>query len=251
MGRLSARNNPTNLKEIDRNRISISVSEVAGQRYFTLSQLDLDGLDLADNLKVFCIARAGKTSRRFDMGTAKDWKKESLPLADLDRSESLRFRILLHEDGNPRLVASAEKLRLKDESQSESLLPMEPAELGQLLWRLDFSDEGPVLKYNATVFPSAAGVENYLPFGTLVLPEALRSVMGEIADDPLRLDDEGDPLSAWGGWLDAIGVGRPPKDVTDDDASKQSWCEEVVSVFCERHRFAARLAQELISEDRA
>jgi hypothetical protein len=218
-----------------------------GQRYFTLSQLNLDGLELADNLKVYCVARAGKTSRRFEMGTVKEWKKESLHLDGLDTSESLRFRIFLHEDGNPRLVASAENLRLKDESQSESLLPMEPADLGQLLWQLDIADEGPVLKFNRAVFPSAVGVENYLPFGALVLPEAFRRVMEEIAEEPSRLDDEGDPLSPWGIWLDRIGAGRPPKDAADDPASRKNWCSEAVGIFCERHRFAARLGQQLIS----
>lgn len=248
MGRLSARSNPTNLTEIDRKRVTISISEMDGKRYFTLSQLDLGDQDLADNLKVFCVARAGKTSRRFDMGTAKAWKKESLPLDGLDRSETLRFRLFLREDGKPRLVASAENLRLKDESQSESLLPMEPADLGQLLWKLDFTDDGPVLKFNRTVFPSAVGVENYLPFGALVLPEAFRRVMEEIAEDPSRLDDEGDSLSQWGGWLDRIGAGRPPEDAADDSASRENWCSEAVSIFCERHRFAGRLQQKLISE---
>lgn len=243
MGRLSARSNPTNLKEIPGSRINISVSEVAGQRYFTLSRLDLEGLDLAGILQVVCIPRAGKTSQRFEMGTVAAFRRDSIPLDDLDRTQSLRFRILLHEENNPQLVAAAESLRPMDDSQSESLLPMEPAELGERLWRLDVSEEGPVLKYNRMVFPSAAGVENYLPFAALVLSEALRRVMEEISEDPSRLDDEGDPLSAWSGWLDSIGAGRPSEN--KDEASE--WCDRVVDIFCEHHRFASRLALELKS----
>ena len=241
MGRVSTRSNPTNLIEIDKNRISILVSEVSGGRYFTLNRLDIGGLDLKGDLRVYCIAWAGKSSQRFDMGTIDLLKKDSFPLEELDRSESLRFRILLHEENKPLLMASAESLRPMDESQSESLLPMEPAELGQLVWRLDINEEGPVLKYNVSVFPSSAGIENYLPFGALVLPEALRKVMEEIAKSPSRLDDEGDILSAWANWLDSIGAGRPPGD--EDEA--QEWCNQVINTFCERHRFASRLVSEL------
>lgn len=241
MGRLSTRSNPTNLIEIAQNRISIVVTEVSGQRYFNLSRLDVGGLDLKGDLRVYCVARAGKTNQRFDIGTIDMLKKDSFTLDELDRSESLRFRILVHEEYKPLLVASAEGLCQMDESQSESLLPMEPAELGQLLWRLDVNEEGPVLKYNIAVFPSSAGIENYLPFGALVLPEALRKVMEEIAKQPSRLDDEGDILSVWANWLDSIGVGRP----SDDEDEALAWCNLVVNTFCERHRFASRLAMEL------
>jgi hypothetical protein len=150
----------------------------------------------------------------------------------------------LHDQGNPQLIASAEGLRPYGDTQSESLIPMEPADLGEQLWRLDINgDDGPVLKYNSTVFPSAAGVENYLPFSALVLPEAVRRIMQVIAREPPRLTDEGDVLSAWAGWLDAIGAGRPPEDGDEHEAAE--WCEQVVDKFCSRHVFATRFRTEL------
>ena len=243
MGRLSTRSNPTGLKEIEKRRIDILVSEIEGRRHFNLLKLDLSGMGLADDHRVVCVARAGKSSQRFEMGTVASCRKDNLLLDDLDRSELLRFRILIHADGSPQLSASAENLRPMDDSQSESLLPMEPADLGQLLWRLEFNEEGPVLKFNAVVFPSAAGVENYPPFGALVLPEAVRQVMEKLADEPNVLNDESDPLSSWGMWLDALGMDRPKVDA--DDGEKREWCQSVVDAFCTRHSFAARLEHEL------
>lgn len=244
MGRLSARTNPTGLTEIDRKQVSISVSEVAGRRSFVLEKLDISNTRLPATLCIVVAARAGNTSVRYDMGTCASFIRESRSIDELDRSKPLRFRVLLREKGSPKLSASVENLRPRDDAQSESLLPMEPADLGERLWNLVIHDDGPVLQFNSTVFPSAAGAENYLPFGALVLPEALRQVMEKIADEPGCLDDEADPWSAWANWLDAIGVGRPPTD--EDKEARTAWCGEVVDRFCKRFSFASRLQAELL-----
>ncbi len=243
MGRLSTRSNPTSLKEIEKRRIEIVVSVINELKYFSLQKLDLSGMNLSAVHRVVCVARAGKTSQRYEMGTVASFRNENILLEDIDSSGALRFRVLVLEDGNPLLLASAENLRPRDENESESLLPMEPAELGQLLWKLDFTTEGPVLKFNNAVFPSAAGVENYLPFASLVLPEAVRTIMEKIADQPDILDDENDPLSAWGDWLDSLSLKRPHN--FDEDEDKIEWCDRVIDFFCNRHSFATRLGGEL------
>jgi hypothetical protein len=238
MGRVSTRSNPTNLRDIDKHRVGITLVEENGKRSFSVGKLDFDDLKLDGHLQVICIARAGSTSQRFPLGTISNWSKDPFALEDIDPSAPLHFRFLVHDD-NPQLVASAERVRLRDQAQAESLLPMEPADLGEEVWRLIIGDDGPILQYNAAVFPSAAGVENYFPFGALVLPEALRRVMEYIAHDPGKLDDENDPISAWRPWLDALGI-APPEEADDED-----WPHQVVRAFCDRHRFASRFTQHL------
>lgn len=243
MGRVSTRSNPTGLIEIDKRKVGILVSTIETRRYFSLARLDVAGLSLDPNNQVICIARAGKTSQRFDMGTVAAFRKDNLPLDELDLSELLKFRILIHPASESKLLASAENLRPLNETESESLLPMEPTDLGQLLWRVDIDDEGPVLKFNSSIFPSAAGVENYLPFAALVLPEAVRRVMEHIADEPDSLTDDSDPFNLWGPWLDALGLDRPMNDA--DDKEKRDWCNRVVEAFCNRYSFGSRLGQQL------
>lgn len=242
MGRLSARSNPTGLKEVDRGRVGISVSEVAGRRSFTLDRLDLKGTGLPDSLRIVVVARAGNTTVRHEMGTVAMTENEGRSIDGLDRSQPLRFRVLLHDEDSPKLVASIENLRARDDSQSESLLPMEPADLGERLWKLAISEDGPVLQFNSRVFPSAAGAENYIAFGAMVLPEALRQVMEKIADEPGCLEDEGDPWSVWGVWLSSIGAEPPPV----DEEEKPVWCNQVVDRFCGKFKFASRLQDELL-----
>ena len=242
MGRLSTRSNPTSLQDIDKRKVEIVVSEINEVKYFSLQKLDLGGMNLSPAHRVVCVARAGKTSRRFEMGTIARYRNENIRLEELDLSQALRFRIMVHEESNALLLASAENLRPRDESASESLLPMEPADLGQLLWKLDFSAEGPVLKFNSNVFPSAGGIENYLPFASLVLPAVVRSIVEKIANQPNSLEDDNDPLSSWADWLDVMGLERPEE--LDDD-QRTEWCDRVVDTFCNRHSFATRLGAEL------
>ena len=243
MGRLSARSNPTRLVEVDKSRVAISVSELAGRRGFMLDRLDLQETGVPETMAVVVVARAGNTSARYPMGTVAALDRDRKSLDGLDRSQPLRFRVLIHPPENPRLGASVENLRPRDDAQSESLLPMEPADLGERLWKVVINDDGPVLQFNATVFPSAPGAENYIPFSAMVLPEALHRVVQRIADEPGCLDDSDDPWNGWAGWLDAIGAERPPAD--DDDDAKDVWCNETVDRFCVRFGFASRLRSEL------
>jgi hypothetical protein len=243
MARLSAKSNPTGLREIDRSRVTLSLSEAGGVRAFVLERLDLKGTGIDEALKIVVVARAGNFNARFEMGTAGSYVREAQPLEGLDLSHPLRFRILLHEVNSPKLVGSVENLRARDESQSESLIPMESAQLAERLWRLVITEDGPVLQFNSVVFPSAAGAENFLPFSALVLPEALRQVMQKIAEDPACLEDDDSPWRPWAAWLDAIGATRPPS-VDDDEGSV--WCDDVVDRFCTRCRFATALQSELL-----
>src|SRR5690349_1627044 len=161
MRRLSTRSNPTNLTEIPRDRVTISLTEVSGDRYFTVSNLELKGLGLDEDLKVLCVARGGGASQRYDLGTVGFWKRDSFLLNRIPKISPIRFRVLVRYENSPLLKASAENLRLTNGGHGESLLPMEPDDLGEQLWRLDITaDAEPVLKYNARVFPNAAAVEN-------------------------------------------------------------------------------------------
>jgi hypothetical protein len=242
MARISTRSNPTNLIEIDKKRIGISLAEISGKQYFRFTRLDLDGLDLPSDALLICVARAGNNSyQRYDLGTVSLWKRDNLPLDSLDLSGSVRFRLLVHAGGDPQLLASAEKLRPVNEAESESILPMEPAELGELIWVLEVTEEGPVLKFNSRVFPNAAGAESYLPFASVVLPEALRTILKIISDEPEKLDDENDSFSVWKNWLIGLGMGNVPADETE----RNEWCDDVIQAFCRQHMFATRLIEHI------
>lgn len=240
--RLSARSNPTGLKELDRNLISISTTLNKNNFLFKVEKLSINENFYNRDLKLIIVALAGKTSKRFDIGSL---YKASIGaehnISDLDMSSPLRFRLLIRDFDNPKLIGSIENIRPNSDDQADSILPMQPLDLGQRLWKLDIiENEGPILFFNSSVFSNAAGSENYLPFATLVLPDALRQVMQHISNEPDILEDENDIWHPWGEWLDGIGAERPPNDV-EDEASKNMWCNEVVEIFCNLHKFSDKL----------
>lgn len=241
MARLSARSNPTGIKEIDRKRISISVVEIGETRYTRLERLDVEGMGLGDDLNVVLIARAGSTSARFEVGTLSSLHHDNLPIDSLDRSQPLRFRVLLRSKEDPRLVAVAEDLRPRDDGQSDSLLLMEPADLGERIWKLVIQDEEAVLQFNPRVFPNAQGAENNRWFSALVLPEALRQALEPIRMDPSKLEEGAGSMADWAPWLKALGADLPPPDPEEDEDGSREWCEEVVTLFCRKYRFASQI----------
>lgn len=245
MARLSTRNNPTGLKEIDQKRVVIHVDRNGGYRSFNVARLDLGGLGINPLGKVVCIARAGKTSRRAELGTIDRLDRRSFPLDDLDDSHPLRFRILVRDPESPRLLAAAENLKphSDEDDEGESLIPVEPVDLGQLLWRLDITGEGPVLKVNSRIFPHAAVAQNDIYFSTLVLPQAFRNVLDEIILAPQRLADDTDWMWPWGDWLEQLGAGKPPESAINDEMAE--WREGAVEAFCNKFRFASLLGSAL------
>ena len=241
MKRLSARSNPTNLKELDKSLISITTSLNKDVPSFKIEKLSLDDFGLDTSLTLIIVAKAGNTSERIHLGTLANYSLEpTYELTNIDASAPIRFRLLIHEANNPQLIASIEKIRPNNDGQSESILPMEPADLGQRLWKLYIDDDGPVLQFNLNVFSNAAGTENYLPFPALVIPDALRQVLQNVSEAPERLDDESDPWYPWGIWLKLIGADFPPQD-TEDQQEIDTWCNEVVDIFCNKHKFADQL----------
>jgi len=248
MARLSARSNPTGIRDIEKGRVGISVLRSGNEFAFALDRLDLSNLPIAAENRVLVIARAGNTTSRHELGTAGAIVRTRQSLDGLSRSHPLWFRVLIHEENDPRFIASAENIRPRDESQGESLLPMEPADLGERLWRLRITNQGPVLQFNSRVFPNAAGAEGNAAFRSLVLPEALSHVLRHIANNPDCISDEANPFYVWKRWLDAMGTeALPDSDEDENDAQIEAWCEDVVDRFCAQHQFATALQADLFA----
>lgn len=240
MARLSTTNNPTDLRDIERNRIAIDVSPGHAAREMQVIKLDFEGLQLDPELTVICIARGGNSSQRFELGTVKNWSNSRRSLNQIHSDHPLRFRLLVRTVDSHQLVASAENIRPFGSDNIESLLPMEPGDLGQRVWRLDITDtDGPILRFNQKVFPSAGGVNSFVPFSTLVLPEAVAQIFRWIVQDPVELQDETTLRGAWSTWLMALGVESPTQDDKDDEAGE--WVNEATKRFVDRYGFSDSL----------
>lgn len=236
MPSVSGRTNPTGRKDIARKHVSIAVREVNGSRVFEIVALDLNSYGFASGLPLIVIATAGSTRIRTEVGTTSVWQRGPFSLDELDFSQILRFRLLVSEPGTAKLVGSAEGIRPVGDGDADSMIPIETADLGELLWQLDILDEMAVLKVNVAVYPTGASAQNNVAFQALVVPEALRQVLAMLASEPERLTSEESPWKEWVGWLADLGFEPPFGDI-----DKDQWVREVVGAFCSKHRFATDL----------
>lgn len=239
MPRISGTTNPTNLKEIARKDIRLTRADLGGKKVFEVGRLDLGGYDFRGDERVIVIARAGNTSRRYEIGTVAAWGRQPYSLDGLDPSQVLKFRILVREENSPRLLASAEGIRCAGDEDVESLLPIVSADLGERVWNLAIDEDGAVLQVNERVFPSGASAESYPPFRALVLPEALRQILDHLAEEPERL--QSDAWMAWTAWMRSLDIDPPPR---DGDLA-EVWVRESTARFCDHFRSTSDLQQSL------
>lgn len=244
MPRLSTLSNPTGLVELEKQCVSIFIDQQAITTTYSLTKLDLAGMAIGPDIKVVVIARRGNAELRVEHGTVGDWNKGFFDITELGTDGTLRFRVLLIAPGSPKLVAAAENIRPEGLGDSESLIGLEPADLGQVPWELRvLEQEGrAVIRFNRDLYLNAATAEADRHFAFLVFPEALRQLAFWHTRHPGALgDSEWEPFK---NWLTLHGVTDEPGDELSPEEN-ENWCREVVSAFSNRFRIVERLRESL------
>lgn len=135
---------------------------------------------------------------------------------------------------------------------ARSLLPVNPADLGNEIWSLKFTSSGPWLEVNRNVRGIKGIVSADPTFQALVFPEVVRAVLERIIRFEAVADaDEDTWVAKWVRWAGQVrGDGEPPPD--DDEAdtgASDAWISEVVSSFANRNGFFARFVETLADEE--
>jgi hypothetical protein len=248
--------NYTGRQRITRDRVHLAI--LRGETCPELTaKVDLDGLDFAPTDRVVIEVHLQSVLERIEMGSAAAPKSlVAIPLRRFTEIDGLRCRVKViatEEPGAGMIRGIADHLRPRgdatDEQAGRSLLPFVPdATLGQRVWRLDTSEDSPIVRVN----PMGGDWRTIVReprFAQLVMPELLDGIVRWVAS--MRLGDEEDgPIADWVAFVDALGV--------DSDALVQGAgaeevdlvVEEVVSRFCARFGFADALAKGFAEEDR-
>ena len=251
MPKISRTTNPTSLKELDSKNFLLRTQISAnGKRLFWLERFDFAASQLSPGLRMDCVAHAGNTEEYFQLGVVEKPSCDSHQINDLALDHPLKFRFLVYEQGNPRLVAAAENIRSADESGTlgDSLVDIECADLKGAAWKLTLpNDEAgadkPVLQVEKMLFPTPLAAAKDRWIAVLVMPEVMRKIAEVIAEN-FDLDN---PESWTSGWRDFIlGMGVPELVDDPDDLQRDNWVEDVVSAFCSRpamkHQFKEAVA---------
>lgn len=199
---------------------------------------------------------AGGTSKMYDFGTIGHLSAPAdVSFHGLDGDKPRVYRLLIWDQSTKKVIASNERLRARDATtpaDREPLLPVRPADLGQLVWKLGLhpdvqpellvNNRVPKLKQRLLIKPELRGS---------IVPEATRQCLMHVFD--CRDFDEADTgawQSKWLTFADGL-ASRPPEWASDelDREEARRWADEVVVALSREHGFAKLLVAEWSEED--
>lgn len=239
--------NYTKRKKIVPSRVPVTLSLEGDGHYAFDVQVNLRGLNLPKDAKVFLEAYHAFSFMRFPLGEAGNITvPERRRLVEADRGAIPLFRLKVVEaGGSGKLLGLADKIvpqLSSDETTAQvDLLPVEFYDLGDEVWQLSLTGDRPVLMLNKKI-PHIREISSADPlFISLVFPEVVRKILSRIIVEDDNTDpryDESDWSSQWLRFvLKLPGIDLPPSGggplVREE---KKDWIETVVRAFCNRWR---------------
>jgi len=245
---MKRRFNYTGRIRIPRERITVTLNRSGNSISSFNANVDLNGLHLQPDARVYIEAYHRTDSRRFNFGTVGNLTSpRDTTLTSLAYIENLKFRVLVVDETGQRqhglILAHADRIRPISEVGKTPILPVEFRDLGQQIWRVEYGgDEGsPVLILNRKI-PNIENTAKSDPqFIMFIYPAVIREVLTHIIFVD-GVDSSSEPSTDWhGDWLDfarSILPGEgPPEILNRRDSDFQSedvekWIDKVVEEFC-------------------
>jgi len=234
--------NYTGRKKIERKNVTISFIRQNGKvTAFAVDKLDLNNLNLRSDAKVYVEAYYRTELKRFDCNTAGNIRiPPSCNVRDMAYPENLKFRILVVDPSDGKLLAHADGISPEEPAEKKSILPVEFSDLENEIWRVEYKGDGgsPILIINSRI-PSIQNIAKHdAQFLVYVYPQVIREVLTHIVFVD-GVDSTTEPSIDWhGDWLNFIkqfGVQVPETLGKDDEVSKENalnWINDSVTAFC-------------------
>ncbi len=240
--------NYTQRKKIVASRVPVTIAPGEDGFYTFDTQVNLRGLNLPKEAKVFIEAYHQFSFMRFPLGEAGDIV---LPadrgLRDIDRGALPMFRLKVVDVAGQygKLLALADKIVPRHAAEETvgqvDLLPVEFYDIGDEVWQLNLTGDRPVLVLNKKI-PHIGEISSADPlFISLVFPEVVRKILNRIVVEDDNTDPRHDETDWSSQWLKFVlklpGVVHPPSGggplVREE---KKDWIEAVIRAFCNRWR---------------
>jgi hypothetical protein len=245
--------NFTGRRKIPRSRLNIFLYATPDASLAFDAGLDMENLSFPFDAKLYIEAYRRTYLRRFSCGTvAQPRLPRGQALDGLDSRALVMFRVKV-VDGKGRILAVADRVmprRSEDEDASKQcLLPVEFADLGHLIWRLDLDGEWPSLLLNNQIDNIREIARADESFQALVYPEVVRQILHHIVIGEDHTDPDTDPddwMSLWLRFTISL-MGRktlPPSGGEEHIVlDKGRWIDDAVDAFCASQHFVERFIQ--------
>jgi hypothetical protein len=236
--------NFTGRRRIPRDRVDITVYDGQPRTFDAL--IALDGLSFLPHAAVYLEATcAGSTViKRFPFGEVGTIEPpQDRALVDLD-SENVFFtlKVIDRTERFGRILGVAEYIRPRQAGKQtvagrRGILPLEPADLGQQLWRLDYQGHDVHLFVNKNVPGLIDRVRSDPLFYAAVYPAVVRQVLTSAIEEDVEIDEESDRWPVL--WLRFGKELHPAKENPpkpgDPKEERDAWIDDIVDAFCNDH----------------
>ena len=251
--------NFTGRRKIPRSRLSILLYAAPDGTPAFDAVLDLGSLALPPEARIHVEAYRRNYLRRFACGTVAQprWPRGQA-LDGLDALSFVLFRVKV-VDGRGRILAVADRILPRRSEEEEAgkryLLPVEFADLGNAIWRLDLDGEWPSLLLNSRIDPIREIARADESFRALVYPEVVRQILHHIVIVEDHTDPDTDPddwMSLWLRFaLSLMGRKALPPSGQDEQVvlDKGRWIDDAVDAFCASQRVVERFVQHHQADD--
>lgn len=242
---MKRRFNYTGRKKIRREQFSITlIRKNDAVVLFYLDRLDLDDLGLPGDTKIYVEAYYRTELKRFEFGTvANRVNPQSTNLTDMAYPENLKFRILVVNPLDGKILAQADRIA-PEEPSPKSILPVQFNDLGNEVWCIEYEgDEGaPILCINNKI-PNIQNIAKQdAQFFVHVYPAVVREIMTRMVFLE-EVTSATEPAVEWhANWLKfsrTMGVVSPEilnyTDNNFDDDETLKWIDDVVVAFSNKY----------------
>ena len=232
--------NHTDRRRIEHEDITVELfrSPDGGPAEFAVTKLELAAYDFEPDAVIRIEAHKGNALQRWSWGAIANPQpppQGECLLTDVPSSSKFRVAVVAG-DGSGRLLGLGD--RITPTGGRESLIHVVPTlELGEDVWRVDFSNPDPELHVNASIADITDRVRRDPAFRSLVLPEVLRTVlhravMVEGADPNTDEEDQ------WTDWFrlakrhHSASIPKLAERRSEQDfRAAWGWIDDVVSAF--------------------
>lgn len=230
------------LLSIDSNRVDIFLEYSPDNKIksFSVAKLDLDGINLPPDAKIELVCETSLKEVFYPLGTPSGIQLiEHEDLSEYNLSQKPKFRVIVFVPGNPKLLAATDNLRIRnsdEDSSSKGLLSAIPADdLGERLWKLIFSDDGPTLNVNNNQEVNMISLlkENIL-VRSMILPEVIDQVLRYII---MKTEDKSRQwIQDWMDFAAQYGVDLSDTRLSEDEneALRNESIDKIVREWCQK-----------------
>lgn len=240
---MKRRFNYTGREKLTKDAVKISINKANGKPKSITAKLNFNEIKYPGNTKIYLDAYHKTDRKRFDFGKISNTViPEDLTVDELAYTDNLMFRLMLIDESGEKgkIIAHADRIRADEEADKKPILPVRFDDLGQQIWKLEFTGEegGPILCINNKIPALENLVKSDSVFFMYVFPAAIREILTHmIFIDTVENPDE--PSVTWhNDWLKFSKMILPhepvpdldPNEITKDDMV--NWIDQVVEEFC-------------------